>query len=374
MDGGRHVLEFDGRGYGVINTSDPDLFPHAIKHVSVSCWVKFAHMRTNYPGIVNTGNISFHGCGPAYGYHRRLHQVAFYTIPRMDGDSCTYTSQAVRFNQWVHLVVTYNGGMYSIYVNGKLSGSVGLRSTASPTLELGDGWKKIGLGTTTIEGPSAEHMMSGQLAEVLIMKVDLNLEEIQKLYQGKCDFHQEKILGYWALDQSDGDVIEDSLGKGSEGELLGSAKGNKNSWVVSKDFPVPSLNLKPGNVVGIPLDARLPRLSPNVHPGDLLFIVEKHRFTGHKVLFAAASEYFSELFTAVAEDNPDPGKKLVIPVVGVSRKCFKHIHDAIYKGKLYLPEPGSNELAELLKVSTDLKLQFILDVMGEKGEDYKSGQ
>lgn len=126
------------------------------------------------------------------------------------------------FNQWVHLVGTYDGSIIRLYINGVQDNSTNYVGS----LPLGNEEWRIGRRWDT------GTYLNGSIDDVRIYNRVLSQSEIQDLYgTGQQTFqnpNNQGLVGYWPLNESAGTKIGDASGNKNSGTLANA------TWVDGK--------------------------------------------------------------------------------------------------------------------------------------------
>ena len=90
---------------------------------------------------------------------------------------------------------------------------------------------------------------------------------------------------------------------------------------------------------------------------DVVLAIGHHRIGTHKIILAACSEYFSELFTK--DETGDDDDEFLYRLHGISFETLKLLLESMYTGKFSV---DSSRLEEILSASIYLKLSFALKI------------
>ena len=166
---GDHALQFSGSGENV-EASHQDYLN--LSEFTVSTWVNFDALSTGeWQSIVCKGS-----CGSPdrnYGlFQKKDGKQVHFSFYRTSGDWASYNSNAeLSTDTWYHLVMTYDGSEFALYIDGSLDKSVsetGTPTTNSDPLYIGDFPDYSG--------------MNGQVDDVRVYNRALTEDEVQDLY------------------------------------------------------------------------------------------------------------------------------------------------------------------------------------------------
>jgi len=206
-----NALQFDGVDDYIDCGNDTSLDITA--EITIEAWVKpMASMSDN--GLITkpvyTSPYRRYGFKVAVNYFEGgIDSTGGYI--KCSADS-TYT-----IGEWYHLVQTYNGTIAKLYINGvKQSDEESVSGTIKTTTEhlyLGS-WKE------------SSYTFNGIIDEVRIYNRTLNATEINWSYQKglsglPSNVSDTGLVGYWALNETDGNLAEDSSNESNDGTLRG---------------------------------------------------------------------------------------------------------------------------------------------------------
>ena len=137
--------------------------------MSISAWVK----RTSFGAvhrILHKGGQSSVALDYTFGFGTSS-TVFFYASKSTSSTVGVRTNQAYTTNEWLHIVGTYNGTTYRIYVNGVEMPTQGATGTNTSTSSLFIGARNDG-----------DQHMNGYIDDVRIYNRALSQEEITTLY------------------------------------------------------------------------------------------------------------------------------------------------------------------------------------------------
>ncbi len=235
-----HALSFDGNDIVTI-PNRPSLNP---SQITVECWIKFNRLSyapdaqfplckgsDRMPGAyrlmqAGTSSSSFHIC---FAIGEFWNQFA------VCGDF-----PASLKNCWSHLAGTYDGDMIKLYLNGNLInynqiGAVAVGNSSPLYLSYDD-----------VSG--FPYYLDGSMDEVRIWNYARGEDEIRNSMNARLAGNEAGIVGYWRLDEGQGQIVGDATINTNNG-YLGSSQNAESidpTWVV---FEYPSLPLPPTDLV-----------------------------------------------------------------------------------------------------------------------------
>ena len=128
---------------------------------------------------------------------------------------------ALRLQQWRHVVVSWDGRVVRLFVDGQFQGSweqSGTLQTHGAPLRLG----------AAGQGGRASHFLDGNLAMPAIYDRPLSSEEVQQRYMARgLALPSKGILACWPLDEERGDRVRDASGEGRHGMII-----NRATWMI----------------------------------------------------------------------------------------------------------------------------------------------
>jgi len=229
------ALEFDGVDDYV---SLPNVVNPGSDSFSAFVWVRLDNKEGTDSQLILHGGVTGRGW--------------LYRIPSSDklgsylGAESTISETAVFANtgEWHHVGLTYNGTTLKLYIDGQenASNDVVGESSASDML----------LGCHIV--PSATHeYWNGLIDEVTMYDRVLSEGEIQALMHVKAMGDEPGLMGYWSLDEGQGQIVGDAGPFGNDGRMGSSTEEDVSDpqWVIS-DAPVGICNnvavdIKPGS-------------------------------------------------------------------------------------------------------------------------------
>jgi hypothetical protein len=224
-----YALEFDGVD-DIINIPDSDVFDFGTDDFSISLWF-------NTTGVINP-------YGEQYIVDFRQNDnnphIEIYTAQGYLGTHILPSDIRIGYNiarvddgQWHQTTVTLDNGAtngYKLYLDGALAGQ------ESASGALGD-WHTIKIGGDDVHRPE---YFNGRIDNVAIYNRALSVGEVQQIYcLGAAT--EPNLIGFWDLDEGQGQVAYDMSGNGNDGYLGSDPCNVDNSdpmWVES-DVPSP---------------------------------------------------------------------------------------------------------------------------------------
>ncbi|MCI0644113.1 MAG: hypothetical protein L0332_36110, partial [Chloroflexi bacterium] len=123
----------------------------------------------------------------------------------------SYNSNAsLTLNEWNHVVMTYDGNTFQLYINGNLDSS---RSIASPVCQ-NDHPVLIGRELARFQP------FAGSIDEVRIFNRALSADEILATLGQPLRGNETGLVGYWRFDESENNRVFDMSGNGNDGNLF----------------------------------------------------------------------------------------------------------------------------------------------------------
>ena len=164
------------------------------------------------------------------------------------------TSYTLPADTWVHIAVTYNGGVVKTYANGTLV------HTYNGTGSIGDVYSALNDFTIGGRQNASTQRFNGLIDEVRIWNVERSGAQIQAAYSTALTGSEFGLVGYWRFSESSGTTAIDSSTQGYDGALGNGA---------ATDVPTRTLNsttsednVLVGNAPGVLTRATDPEGSP----------------------------------------------------------------------------------------------------------------
>mgnify|MGYP003384325531 CR=1 FL=1 len=191
-------LDFDGMDDNVLITDFPAITSTSFTQ---SVWV--------YPTENDSGDYQgIFGFEPVSGLHIRQPGIwqRGLNIAYGFGDGVNYGNNAAEtnndpltLNAWNHIVTTYDGANYKLYVNGVEAWSVSATGTPNPGAGMRLGYID--------DGSIAAQYFQGKMAEAAFFLRDMDASEVSALYNKKLTGNKNNLIGYWPLDGNDTSAI-----------------------------------------------------------------------------------------------------------------------------------------------------------------------
>ncbi|MDP8237771.1 MAG: LamG-like jellyroll fold domain-containing protein [Candidatus Hatepunaea meridiana] len=134
----------------------------------------------------------------------------------------------LRSDEWMHVAGTYDGRFVRLYVNGELMSS----HAKQGNIETSD--DPFYLGTRPLNNFTISY--TGDLDEMRLWNVAHTEEEIQETMNIMLAGDEEGLVGYWRLDEGEGQAVNDLTANENHG-FLGSEEDedrNDPEWIVSE--------------------------------------------------------------------------------------------------------------------------------------------
>jgi hypothetical protein len=246
-----HALSFDGSQLVTI-PNRPSLNP---SHITVECWVKFN--RFAYGGGYYGTDAQFPLCkgGDRTPGGYRLMQggsspssvwVCFAIGPFWDGHGVCGAISPSLLGSWCHLAGTYDGDSLKCYLNGSLlgssyAGSISV-SSSSPLYFSYDDVQNF------------PYELTGSIDEVRIWNYARTEQEIRNSMNVRLAGSEGGLVGYWRLDEGQGQVVSDAATNANNGYLGSSpdADSQDPTWIT---FDYPSLPSPPSDLAAQTISA-----------------------------------------------------------------------------------------------------------------------
>ncbi len=147
-------------------------------------------------------------------------------------------------NVWYHAAVTYGGGKWQLFLNGKLEAE--LRVDKTPRFDSIQG---AALGTTENSTGARSGYFAGVLDEARIWNVARTQAQILGTMNEEISA-QTGLIGYWKMNEGSGTILTDSSASGINGTISG-ATWSANGFDITGDVSAPAA---PGGPTAIPGD------------------------------------------------------------------------------------------------------------------------
>jgi hypothetical protein len=208
-------IEFDGRNSYVEVADNLANATLPQRTMSIEAWVKL-NSHTTWGGYI--GALEDNGTyekGWVLGNHGKQFSFALASKGADDGNGfMTYLDAPSEFNydQWNHIVGTYNGATMKLYINGRAVATSGVQS--GDILYDSNSFFDIGV----YHDDNEFFVMDGQLDDVRLWDVALNEAAIQSwMFKEINETHPlyENLVSYWDFNSFAGNVLPDEKGDNS---------------------------------------------------------------------------------------------------------------------------------------------------------------
>jgi len=224
------ALSFDGiDDYVKVNKNHSLNFGSSIDF-TMEAWIKAKPSQLKYPAIIGRRNP-----GAANGYIFFLWLDGRLASQLNDGRDTNYqsTSDDLRDDTWHYVAVTADRNAYLIfYVDGIQKGQndISIKGNIDSVSDIFIGWEE--------QNPSATYF-NGVIDEVRIYDRALSAQEIQANMHRRLQGNEPNLVGYWDLDEGEGQVVYDLSGNGNDGQLGSTPEADSSdpAWVDS-DAPI----------------------------------------------------------------------------------------------------------------------------------------
>ena len=201
LAGNQAFLANGNNRYIVVDDSD-DLKP---EQLTLQAWVYKDPSLANWGGVLMKS--STHNWNDGYGLTNftdgRIH--FFVNQYNVNEVSAELTDDA-----WTHVAGTFDGTTLKLYLNGVLTAS----KDFSATINHSSNELRIGSGS------GANYPWRGLIDEAQIWNVARSAEDIAATYQNSLQGNEAGLVGYWRMDETDGESFIDSSSAGNDGTLV----------------------------------------------------------------------------------------------------------------------------------------------------------
>lgn len=163
------------------------------------------------------------------------------------GDAYWTSTTLKAADTWVHIAIVFDQGQVRTYVDGEL------QDTREDVTFSGDGASPFAIG----QGFQQQRWLDGATREHRIWKVARSQAEIQRDKYRRLEAQQPGLVGYWRLDEGQGDTALDRSPAENHGTIVGAV------WETQAE---------PGFRIAQPLE-----LGPGIQAADLAVSWEVHR-------------------------------------------------------------------------------------------------
>ena len=224
---GGNALNFDGAG-DVVNVSDNNSL-EGFEEMSISVWIKkAADSDPNEDTIISKWASDYTYC--------LRYDSADNELDWLIGNAGTYDScinpVSIEDANWHHIVAVYDGSTGYVYLDSFLLGD-----TATLGIAIGSNDSPLQIGASPHPADANNHF-KGSIDDVRIYDKALSVGQIEHLCHDS-NTTEPNLVGYWNLDQGQGQSADDISGNGNDGSLGSdpcSSDINDPVWVES-DLP-----------------------------------------------------------------------------------------------------------------------------------------
>ncbi|MGH7494613.1 MAG: LamG-like jellyroll fold domain-containing protein [bacterium] len=201
-DAGNYALQFDGVDDRV---SLPKNFISTPSAITMEAWVKY----TSHKGYMQA--VSLEG---AYAFYLNRFATGTFT-PFFDGGSIHENDRAyganLNDNQWHHLAAVHDDNTLQVYIDGVFAGAVQEILFDLNTLD-----RASAIGS---QFDGSEFHFEGTVDEVRVWNVARTAADIQANMHQRLTGNEPGLMGYWRLDEGEGQFAQDSSPSGLHGHL-----------------------------------------------------------------------------------------------------------------------------------------------------------
>ncbi len=178
--------------------------------VTISCWAKI----TGGQGI-HRSPITSRDDPPCRGYFIYAPPENRWQFTTGNGGWSSLFAQALTLHEWTHVAATYDGTTMKLYVNGSLGAE-----SVEPYVPNRARPLRIGAGAT--EG-NPQFFFNGQIAEVRVWNLVRSDAQIQADMNRRLNGAEDGLVGYWPLDEGEGEVAHDRTANANHGTIYSAA-------------------------------------------------------------------------------------------------------------------------------------------------------
>lgn len=217
-------LNFDGVNDLVQTTSGVSI----TSDFTYSFWMKPSQNAAGVPkGIM--GNLQYGGS--PYGVSLLQEGEDLLVYWNANPSFYTWTSKIPTINTWYHVVLQYQSGVFSLFINGAIQ-------SGTATQAIVQNNTKVTIGRW--DQDFASYYFQGSIDDVRVYNRALGAGEVARMYAGggasKIQSAQSEagtgLVGHWKLDDRAGTRATDSSGRGNHGTLTGfNFTGATSNWI-----------------------------------------------------------------------------------------------------------------------------------------------
>ncbi len=220
-----NVLEFDGSDRVFIE--EAELFQQNFEEMSLEFWVKPDEIFSDHTMVMHrqdTGDDNIGGSAWYAGFDGSGNLVVTFNA-RASGQNWDdgQTSVKPAAGEWHHVAGTWDGAKGYVYLDGDLIKEY----NSSPMSNNGEGG--LALGGTWFGG-STYRTFEGRLSDVRLWDVKLSQAEIQEAMNSRLTGTEPGLIGYWPINENEGDTAFDWTANDNHGDIDGAA------WVTDADL------------------------------------------------------------------------------------------------------------------------------------------
>ncbi len=205
-------LNFDGDDDYVNINDDNSTNTHLYAldgNITLSSWIKIDGLHsTTYSEVISR-------YGTSNGYILRVKNssgIIQMVNKNADTEHNISSTKAITDNLWHYIVATYDGSYQRLYIDGIENNSTYVGANA------------IGASAGTLTFGATSTLVSelkGNIAETSIWNRALSEREINKYMYISLDGNESGLLGYWSLNEGDGNITYDRSSYANEGNISG---------------------------------------------------------------------------------------------------------------------------------------------------------
>jgi len=219
----QYALNFDG-GDRVTIPNSPSLNPS--HQITVECWVKFSRLIQAQFLVCKGGDRTSGAYRLVQGGNPPMLGFGIGHFQNLWGAS---TPVSLETHRCYHLAGTYDGNTIKLYLDGIL-----LNSKDIGSIPVGNN-SPLYFSYDDVSG--YPYYLDGEMDEIRIWSYARTQEEIQAYMNAILNGDEMGLVGYWRLDEREGQVVSDSTVNNNDG-YLGTSSGTDSgdpTWIISTD-------------------------------------------------------------------------------------------------------------------------------------------